>query len=221
MKLYDLIAPYYDEIIDQTLHALYVERVKHYVKKGHVLEAACGTASISRMLVSKSYDVTAFDESEIMLETAMHASAEVLGDIRLYQHDAMVPFFGEYDVVLLPYDVLNHLKDFRDMKRLVNLMQARLNAGGIFMTDFLTEQGLKSLIGHKETFKRDTTSCHWTIEAFDADATAVKHRIVCNDKEATMVVKAYPLKQMMQLFQSLNVIETIDLEERRIVVCKH
>ena len=144
MEPYDIIAPFYDEIMgDQEDVAGHIRKfITDRNPNAHsVLEIACGTGALMKQL-SKYYELSGLDKSPVMVAMAHHKFRHTT----LYQLD-MVDFKlkDKFDVIICMNDSINHLLKFLDWKKLFKNVGKHLNKDGIFIFDINTEFKLKEL----------------------------------------------------------------------------
>lgn len=77
------------------------------LRRGHVLDVACGTGRAFEPLVSRGWEVTGCDLSPAMLAVARRAFA---GSVRLAEADmSQLPVFGRFELALVLNDAVNYL----------------------------------------------------------------------------------------------------------------
>ncbi|MCF7794560.1 MAG: 4-hydroxythreonine-4-phosphate dehydrogenase PdxA [Candidatus Cloacimonetes bacterium] len=109
------------------------QRFKRNPKK--TLELACGTANIACELVKKGLDVDASDISSEMLKIAAKKTLRP----NLFQHDMryLLPV-EKYELVLLLFDSLNYLIDYKEIEHLLENVYTTLKQNGLFIFDITT-----------------------------------------------------------------------------------
>lgn len=139
---YDTFAQHYDAVIgDRAAVGRYLMALIRRAAPGArtVLELGCGSGTMLEHLTAR-YTTTGVDSSRKMLAVARRKAprATVLyGDIRSLA-------LGErFDVVVCPFDTMNHLATRRDWGAAFRVARAHLNPGGIFIFDVNTEHKLE------------------------------------------------------------------------------
>ena len=77
------VAPYYEALMAGVPYRFWVEYLErlwalHARKPQEILDLACGTGTVSRLLVPRGYFVTGVDLSEGMLDVARRRAAELV-----------------------------------------------------------------------------------------------------------------------------------------------
>jgi len=139
---YDTFAQHYDAVIgDRAPVGRYLMALIRRAAPGAktVLELGCGSGTMLEHLTAR-YRTTGVDSSRRMLALAKRKAprAKVLyGDMRSLA-------LGErFDVVVCPFDTMNHLATRRDWSAAFRVARAHLNPGGIFIFDVNTEHKLE------------------------------------------------------------------------------
>jgi SAM-dependent methyltransferase len=139
---YDPFAQYYDQVIgDRSEVAKLLMRLirRHAPRARTVLELGCGSGTMLQEL-SRRYETTGIDNSRAMLKLARKkcAKAELLfGDISEFSLDR------QFDVVVCPFDTINHVTSFRAWQRVFENAHAHLRPGGAFIFDVNTEHKME------------------------------------------------------------------------------
>lgn len=114
-----------------------IERFQEIKKRKpvNVLELACGTASISRILKTQYYDVEACDLVPEMLDIARFLNR----DIKLFQADmTKYKSHKSFDLIISMFDSVNYLKTKKEIEILLQNTAHNLNSKGIFIFDIST-----------------------------------------------------------------------------------
>jgi SAM-dependent methyltransferase len=124
------------------------------------LDLACGTGSVTKILLRGGLQVVAVDGSRHMLAEAEAACTPyrgdgyvkfVCGDIRDFTLDVVA------DIGVLCYDAINHLGSLDDLDRCFRCMASSLAPGGILAFDLKTIRGLRDWDGIKIKDSEDYT----------------------------------------------------------------
>ncbi len=219
MNTYQLLARFYEHIIDDVLTQLIIDKVFEHTKPCKTLEIGCGSAYISRTLAQKGYQVAAMDQSTAMLEVAANYAAYDQLDIGFYVHDMHTPFDYPADLIIMPTDVINHADSPSAMATIIDHVYSQLNKEGIFILDILNCNYLQQLIGHQETISLPAASIHWKVTA-DAQSCAVNHHITMDGVHATHRQMSVSQPEIDRLLSRFECIDFLCLKERTIYVLK-
>ena len=173
---YEVLAGYYDELMDEIDYDFWCDYVLSLVKpvaasresgtasvvragplplateaglKGwRVLDLACGTGQFAYRLRQRGLEVTAVDISSEMLAVA-EAKARSLGlKISFFRQDMRYLQLPEsYDLVICLCDSLNYLLQLEDVAATFNAVARVLKPGGHFIFDLNTEHKLATVYG--------------------------------------------------------------------------
>ncbi len=138
---YSVLAPYYDRYMQDTkpelwkdfILALYQKYANDFPVK--ILDMACGTASVSSLLVKKGYEVDAFDISAKMLEFA--AKKKYSPSLYRADFDSYLPK-SVYNLVISLFDSINYINNKRKLLSLFNRTAGSLKKDGLFIFDIAT-----------------------------------------------------------------------------------
>ncbi|MBN2461454.1 MAG: 4-hydroxythreonine-4-phosphate dehydrogenase PdxA [Candidatus Cloacimonetes bacterium] len=140
---YTVFAPYYDQYMSHVNYQQWVRFIlKQYSKRYHhhprqILELACGTASISNLLVKMKLNVTASDSSAEMLKIATAKNFAP----QLSCHNMLDPLPPKkFDLVLLIFDSFNYLLTHQEVEILLTNTYHALTQKGMFIFDITTRR---------------------------------------------------------------------------------
>lgn len=145
---WDVFAKVYNEDTPDTIFygavtfADQVFRSRHILKSDHVVEVACGTAAVSRILTSFGYRrITAFDRSRAMLAEAYRLCAH-LPSIKIVEADMAHVAFDQQAKGIVWYDFSsNFALDDRELGQWLTNLLANLSSGGILIFNVRTKTG--------------------------------------------------------------------------------
>lgn len=149
---YDAIAQVYEGLnrdIDYEGWADFFERCfDRYLESRPelVLDLACGTGRMTRVLRSRGYDMIGVDGSADMLSEAYAAGGE--GILYLLQDMRELELYGTVGAVVCCLDSLNYLLDRKDLAKVFSLVHNYLDPDGLFLFDMNTPYKFKEIYGN-------------------------------------------------------------------------
>lgn len=216
---YSVLAPIYEQLMDDVLYTIYLDLILKYSTPSKVLELGCGTAYLSRELAKLDYDATAMDNNEEMLEMASYYAGNDGVNITFLQHNITEAITGSYDLIIMPVDVINHLNTKDEVHQLFKHVFNSLNNNGLFIFDSLKCTYIESLIGHNEAILIEGYDIEWEVKSVNLHC-AHQHQVTVNKVTETHITKGYLEEDLYQMISAFNVIDKIELEERIIYVLK-
>ncbi len=136
------------------------------VTPASVLDLACGTGSLTRLLCQRGYEVTASDLSQEMLTEAMDKVADLDKNrpqfICQSMQDLTLPY--KVDWVVSCLDSINYLTDPADCRETFQRVYTCLNHGGMFTFDVNSREKLQALDGQVWLDETEDTYCVWRTE---------------------------------------------------------
>ncbi|MDE6156137.1 MAG: class I SAM-dependent methyltransferase, partial [Eubacterium sp.] len=149
MSSYNTLAQFYDFLTENVDYKVRSEYISNFFSKygnsgKHVLDLACGTGTISKLLSDKGYNVKGIDISDEMLIVAQKKCQNISffkGDIS----DFSLPDKFDYCICLL--DSLNHLENFDAVKSCFECVYNSLNENGLFIFDVNTIYKHRHILG--------------------------------------------------------------------------
>jgi SAM-dependent methyltransferase len=143
MSRYDSFAAHYDHVVGSRIEVAHYLRAlirKYHKKAQSLLELGCGSGSMLKVL-SLHYSCEGLDLSHAMLKIARKKAPRA----RLHQGDITNFNLGRrFDVVVCPFDTMNHVTSFAQWKHVFQRAHEHLNVGGVFIFDVNTEYKLES-----------------------------------------------------------------------------
>lgn len=142
--IYDLLAPFYDEINGTLDYSEWADFIEEIVKREYRgtpelwLDLGCGTGRMTLELARRGYDMTGVDSSPEMLDVARSAAQEEGISERvllLCQDMREFELYGTVDVALSCLDCINHLTKPADLNKCLALVHNYLSPDGIFIFD--------------------------------------------------------------------------------------
>jgi SAM-dependent methyltransferase len=147
---FDAVAPYYEHLMSAVPYRFWVTYLQRLWKRhGHphkrVLDLACGTGTLSRVLAAGGCLVTGVDIAPRMLEMAREkASEEGLAIDFVCQDAAELSLPGaSFDAVVSLFDSLNYILEPARLAEGFRRVAQHLAPGGSFIFDLNTEYALQ------------------------------------------------------------------------------
>ncbi len=156
------VTPYYDALMAGVPYRYWVEYLgrlwaRHHQSPRTVLDLACGTGTVSRLLAQDGYAVTGVDLSPGMLEVARQGTTEAGLPILFHQQDAADLDLGasQFDTVICLFDSLNYILEPERLRSAFTRVLAHLRPGGTFIFDVNTEYALAQGMFNQSCTRRD------------------------------------------------------------------
>ena len=162
---YDKIAREYDRFNGGFDYEEYLSRILPYLAdlpaRPLALDCGCGTGSLMVALTRRGFDCSGVDVSSEMLDRAFEKlSDEGITPHLMCQSLADLDLYGAYHAVFSSMDTVNHLLDFRDLKRFFRRLYNFVEPGGYFVFDlkeksmFSDHQQVEEADGHVLILRR-------------------------------------------------------------------
>ena len=129
------------------------------------VDLACGTGSVTAILVEKGLQVTGVDLSEEMLTVA---SQKAPGAWFICQPLQELKLPRAVDMAVCALDSLDYITDPKDCEEAIRRIYKALNPGGIFIFDVNTPEKLRDMDGQVFLDEDDDVYCVWRGE-FDEE----------------------------------------------------
>ena len=175
---YDAIASVYDKLnaeLDYKGWADFFERCfDRYLEKRPeiILDLACGTGRMTRILADRGYDMIGVDGSDAMLSEAYMQGGE--GILYLLQDMREFELYGTVGATVCCLDSLNYLLDPKDLRKTMSLVHNYLDPDGLFIFDVNTPYKFENIYGNEAYILEDEDEngavyCGWQNE-YDRDS---------------------------------------------------
>jgi len=153
-KSYRNLSGVYDELmydINYDAWADYLAMLlkKHVGEHTRILEAACGTGSLSIRLKKRGFDVTATDISEEMIEIAIPKAREAGVSISFACQDMRRLESTPKHAVLACCDGVNYLTDDNDLRDFFSAAYRCLKRRGVLLFDISSSYKLRHTLGNE------------------------------------------------------------------------
>ena len=171
MSAYEALAGVYDRLTEDVGYerrADYLEKLfrKSRIPVCMVLDLACGTGSMTALLMGRGYEMIAADASPDMLSAAREKTEGRTGIPPVFLNQSMpeLDLYGTVDAAVCCLDSLNYLTSPRDVRRTFQRLRLFIAPGGILIFDVLSPSGLRDLDGQVFLDEREDVYCVWRAE---------------------------------------------------------
>jgi SAM-dependent methyltransferase len=152
------VAPWYDLLMAGVPYEQWVRYLEELLERFNasprtVLDLACGTGRVSRLLAQKGYGVVGVDGSPGMIEEARKLTPD--GTVR-YECARMESFSLDrsFDLIVSLFDSLNYLTDPVDLGRCFTRVAEHMNPNGLFIFDMNGEYAFEADLFSQESYGR-------------------------------------------------------------------
>lgn len=162
---YEAIAPVYDDFTAHHDYELWLgnllpELERNGLRRGRLLDIACGTGKSFIPMLERAWEVSACDVSASMLQ---QARAKVGGAARLSVADMRsLPVFGEFELVWAIDDAVNYLLNIEELEAALSGMRANLAPGGILVFDVNTLHSYRTFFAETVVVEARGRRLIWT-----------------------------------------------------------
>jgi SAM-dependent methyltransferase len=135
---YESFAPVYDEFTAHHDYELWFGNLlpkleAHGLRKGRLLDVACGTGKSLMPLLERGWEVTGCDISSRMVEIAR---AKFGDRVELLVADMReLPRLGEFDLVICPGNAVNYMLSEEELGAALSRMRENLTSQGLLLFD--------------------------------------------------------------------------------------
>ena len=156
------VTPFYDALMAGVPYRTWVDYLarlwkRHGLAPQSVLDLACGTGTVSRLLARRGYSVTGVDLSAGMLAVARERTQTEHLTIGFLEQDAAALDLGDarFDAVVCLFDSLNYILDAGRVQAAFGRVFAHLRPGGAFIFDVNTEYALAEGMFNQSCTRKD------------------------------------------------------------------
>ena len=159
MNSYETLSEYYDRFTDDVGYeewADFFERLfeREGVKPSLVLDLACGTGSLTRILAQRGYDMIGADASPEMLMQALQNTLDCEPrPLLLNQRMEELDLYGAVDACLCCLDSVNYVTEPEALQTAFERVHTFLNPDGLFVFDINTPEKFARIDG--ESYVRE------------------------------------------------------------------
>lgn len=224
MTNYDLFAKHYDAVMGEPkAKVAFIEKSikQHKQNSKRVLELACGTGSILKLL-EKKFQVFGLDLSSGMLSLAKN---KVKTGKFFHQDMTKFKIDEKFDVILCIFDSINHLLKFSQWQQVFSKVNKHLVDDGIFIFDMNMQKKLDRHIREKpwdhwlgkNFLIMDVTDAgnkvsNWNVKVFEHHQQKNTFKMY----EENIKEKAFPLPQVKKSLQKyFSKVLVIDPDQKR------
>ena len=167
------IADFAQKIIEESdSYRIYADKQE----KPIVLDCACGTGRLTKILYERGFDMIGLDISENMLDTAREVCAG-LPVLFICQDMCDMDLFGSIAAITCMTDSVNHITNRKSLEQFFAKAHNFLDQGGVLIFDVLTDNYFVGMEDGKCFFEDyDWGSCFWT-GVYDSKKRICKYNI--------------------------------------------
>ncbi len=138
------IAQHYDQLMGGVPYRLWVEYIENILSRFgarpvDVLDAACGTGTVSDLLKNKGYNLTGVDIAPDMIDIAKKR----VSGVDFYVSDlAELDLDKTFDLAICLFDSLNYITEDDHLEKAIERISSHLRPGGLFIFDVNTVYAL-------------------------------------------------------------------------------
>ena len=212
MDAFTKVARHYETLMQGVPYAMWVSYLKLVwakvgVQPKEVLEVACGTGRLCRMLTGDGYRMTGVDISVPMIEEAKAMAQSAGMEIRFEAQDAAAMRLGAtYDAAFSFFDSLNNITDPSSFLEALKRVKEHLNPNGAFLFDMNTAYSFeKKLFDQRELRESEPIRYEWK-SLWDANSriSTIRMDFWTNDEKfsETHVQRAYSISELETMMRT-------------------
>ena len=163
---YEYLAQCYDQFTEDVNYDRWADYVERHFARSRlpirtVLDLACGTGSLTRLLALRGYEMIGADLSEEMLAQAAEKCRGVGEPEPIFLHQAMeeLDLYGTIDACVCCLDSINYVTRSGKLARAFQRVHTFLRPGGLFLFDINTPDKLQGLDGQIFLDENETSYC--------------------------------------------------------------
>lgn len=167
------LADFAQQIIEKSdSYRIYADKQEQPI----VLDCACGTGRLTKILYERGFDMIGLDVSDNMLDTAREVCAG-LPVLFICQDMCEMDLFGSIAAITCMTDSVNHITDMKSLENFFSKAHNFLDPGGVLIFDVLTDKHFEDMEADKCFFEDyDWGSCFWT-GSYDSQKRICKYNI--------------------------------------------
>ena len=196
MDAYHALAASYDRLTNDVDYEATVEfYLQILAKEGlhprTVVDLACGTGSVTKILAEKGYKVTGVDMSEEMLTQALQKVQDMEHPPRFICQKLQELYLPVgVDLAVCALDSLDYITNPSDCAEAIRRTYKVLNPGGIFIFDVNTPEKLRAMDGQVFLDEDDDVYCVWRGE-FDEETNICSYAMDLFQREGEIWRRSY------------------------------
>lgn len=179
MGAYEALAGVYDTLtwdVDYDRRVDYLETLFEKSRRPvrTVLDLACGTGEITKLLTQRGYELIAVDNSPDMLAAARRKTEELSGEKPMFVNQSMpeLDLYGTVDAAVCCLDSINYLQKSKDVRKTFARLHLFIAPGGLLVFDVSTPAKLRAMDGQVFLDEKENVYCVWR-------ATYERRRALC------------------------------------------
>ena len=167
MNSYQTLSAYYDRFTDDVGYEQWADFFEQLfaregIKPKLVLDLACGTGSLTRLLAERGYDMIGADASPEMLMQAMQNTIDCdPRPLLINQRMEELDLYGNVDACLCCLDSVNYVTDPDDLAEAFRRVHLFLNPDGLFVFDINTPEKFARIDGESYVREDEGVFCVW------------------------------------------------------------
>ena len=169
MRAYTALAEYYDSLTTDVPYREFADFYEQVFKRcgikvKTVLDMACGTGAMTKLLSDRGYEVIASDMSPEMLSIAREKTAQCdIPPLLLNQSFEELDLYGTVDAEICCLDAVNYIPP-ESLDNALRRMWLFLEPGGVLIFDINTPEKLIALDGQVFLDEAQDVYCVWRTE---------------------------------------------------------
>ena len=169
MSSYESLARFYDELTEDVNYAAWADFYEVFFRNHTgleihtVLDLACGTGTLTRLMAERGYEMIGVDQSPEMLMEAQEKCMDVEGIRPLFLNQSMdeLDLYGTIDACVCCLDSVNYVTDPKALQEALKRVQCFLMPGGLMIFDVRTPELFRSLDGQMFLDEAEDVFCVW------------------------------------------------------------
>lgn len=167
MNSYQTLSAYYDRFTDDVGYEQWADFFEQlFAREGIrpklVLDLACGTGSLTRLLAERGYDMIGADASPEMLMQAMQNTIDCdPRPLLINQRMEELDLYGNVDACLCCLDSVNYVTDPGDLAEAFCRVHLFLDPDGLFVFDINTPEKFARIDGESYVREDEGVFCVW------------------------------------------------------------
>lgn len=176
MKAFTKVAPYYEQLMASVPYRMWLGFLqliwtKLEVEPQEILEVACGTGKMCRMLAKDGYNVVGVDVSQEMVEEARRLACNARLDIEYFVQDAAeLELPHRFDAAFSFFDSLNNIVELDRFREAIRRIRLHLKPGAPFLFDVNTAYAFEHKMFDQSSMKPSDKLRYRWVSSWDSDS---------------------------------------------------